>query len=420
MSGPFHLGPNTSKSGNPFFSDLQAAELIPIKFSPQRYFASPRSVLRKIRPNPRVIEKSVWAKLVYAGQNIEQDDLPSVMYPIEMVRAIAAIWLFTAIRSDEVARLTVGCIEWPATPIRDCDTGKIIPTDAVCYLQIPVNKTTGEFRKPISPYVGKMIAEWEAIRPKQPRRLDEKSASMVDYLFSIRGKKISKDYVNNTLIPLLCKKVGLDPVDQRGPITSHRARATIATYLGNCENPMSLIQLMKWLGHSNPDSTRNYVQADVGKMAVKVAENSFFQQNLASIPVIIDTDAICNGSAADGAPWKYFDLGHGLCKLTEWSSCRYRMVCAKCDYFEPKDSMHVQLLEANGNLSKMLEFIELDEEERQLVEQGLTINQELLSRLKTEPTPSGQTPDQLPADEDMQMTRTVHLVQREADVTLSH
>lgn len=394
-----------------FFIDIHSAELIPIQFSPQRYFSTPRSVRRKIKPNPRVIDKGIWAKLVWAGQHLEEADLPSVRYPLEMVRAVAAVWLFTALRSDEIARLVKGCVEWQATPIHDTDTGKVIETDAVCYLQVPVNKTTGEFKKPVAPYVGKMIDAWQAVRPNQPASLDAKSASMVDYLFSVRGKNISKAYINNVLIPLLAKKAGFDPSDHRGPITSHRARATIATYLGNSENSMTLIQLMKWLGHANPDSTRNYVQADVSKMAVKVAEGSFFQQNLASIPVIIDTDAIRDGSAAGGAPWKYFDLGHGLCKLSEWSSCRHRMACAKCDYFEPKDSMRIQLLEANGNLNKMLEFVALGEDERQLVEQGLTINQELLSRLQKEPTPSGQTPIELRQSvETVRVTGTVHMV----------
>lgn len=393
-----------------FFIDLQVAEKIPVRFSPQHYMTTPRTVLRKITPDPRVIDKTIWAKLVWAGQNLEESDLPARMYPLAFVRAVAAVWLFTALRSDEVSRLTVGCIEWPQTDIKDMETGRTLPSDSVCYLLIPPNKTTGAFRKPVAPYVGKTIQEWQLVRPTQSSQLDEKGAEMVDYLFSVRGKKVSKNYINNVLIPMLCRKGGLSLNDHRGPITSHRARATIATYLGNCENPMTLIQLMKWLGHRNPDSTRNYVEADVSKMAVKVADGSFFQQNLASVPVIIDSEAIRNQETT----WKYFDLGHGLCKLSEWSSCRHRMACARCDFFEPKDSMRFQLLEANGNLTKMLEFVALGNDERQLVEQGLTINQELLSRLQSEPTPSGQTPEQLHCSAcQLAATTTVHLVKQE-------
>jgi len=91
---------------------------------------------------------------------------------------------------------------------------------------------------------------------------------------------------------------------------------------------MSLWQLMRWLGHRTEETTRHYVDADIPKVAVKVAEGSFLQQNLASIPVLID-NAVVSGSASWGHPWKFFDLGHGYCTLPEWAACRHRMACAK-------------------------------------------------------------------------------------------
>ena len=206
------------------------------------------------------------------------------------------------------------------------------------------------------------------------------------------------------------------PLDQRGRVTSHRARATIATFLGNCENPMSLWQLMRWLGHRTEATTRNYVDADITKVAVKVAEGSFLQQNLASIPVLIDNDAVMSGAASSGQPWKYFDLGHGYCTLPEWAACRHRMACAKCDFYQPKHSTKMQLLEANGNLTRMLEFVTLGEEERKLVEQGITLNQALLDRLADEPTPAGPTPRELQSGKRKplpMLTGTVGLVQPE-------
>jgi hypothetical protein len=121
---------------------------------------------------------------------------------------------------------------------------------------------------------------------------------------------------------------------------------------------------------------------------------------------------VLTGAAAKGEPWKYFDLGHGFCKLSEWSSCRHRMACARCDFFEPKDSLKMQLIEANGNLSKMLEFVALGDEEKRLVEQGVVINTELLARLQREPTPSGQTPEEMHRGAtDVSLTSTVHLIE---------
>ncbi|MBO0780855.1 MAG: tyrosine-type recombinase/integrase [Ktedonobacteraceae bacterium] len=254
-----------------FFKDLQESELIPSRFNPDRYLGLPRSVRQKIGPNPRVIDQALWAKLVWAGQHLEQDDLSSSIYPLEMIRAVAAVWLFTALRSDEISRLQLGCIEWPATAIVDPETGKRIRADEICYLHVPVNKTAPAFKKPVAPYVGKMIAAWERARSPQDTALDQKSAEQVSFLFSMRGRRLGQSYINSVLIPLLAAKANVPPLDHRGQITSHRARATIATFLGNCENPMSIFQLMRWLGHRTAETTRYYVDADMTKVAVKVA-----------------------------------------------------------------------------------------------------------------------------------------------------
>ncbi len=283
-------------------------------------------------------------------------------------------------------------------------------------LHIPANKTSPAFKKPVAPYVGKMIAAWDLLRPSQNPVLDRKDAEMVEYLFSLRDQRMGKAYINKVLIPLLATKANVPPLDQRGRVTSHRARATIATFLGNCENPMSLWQLMRWLGHRTEETTRNYVDADITRVAVKVAEGSFLQQNLASIPVLIDNDAVVSGVASQGQPWKFFDLGHGYCTLPEWAACRHRMACAKCDFYEPKQSSKMQLLEANGNLTRMLELVTIGEEERKLVEQGIVLNQSLLSRLADEPTPAGPTPRELHSGKRKPLpvlTETVGLVQQE-------
>ena len=173
---------------------------------------------------------------------------------------------------------------------------------------------------------------------------------------------------------------------------------------------------MRWLSHRTEETTRHYVDTDMTKVAVKVAEGSFLQQNLASIPVLIDNDAITSGAALQGQPRKFFDLGHGYCTLPEWAACRHRMACAKCDFYQPKSSTKMQILEANGNLTRMLEFVTLGKEERKLVEQGIALNQTLLSRLADEPTPAGPTPHELQSRKQKPLpvlTETVGLVQQE-------
>ncbi len=48
--------------------------------------------------------------------NLSQVDLPETrsgnFYPLELVRAITLSWFFSRQRSDEIARLRIGCIRW--------------------------------------------------------------------------------------------------------------------------------------------------------------------------------------------------------------------------------------------------------------------------------------------------------------------
>ena len=74
-------------------------------------------------------------------------------------------------------------------------------------------------------------------------------------LLAYRGERIGEKYVNQVLIPMLCRKAGVPREDVRGQITGHRARATIASQLYNAKDPMSLFELQAWLGHSSPHST---------------------------------------------------------------------------------------------------------------------------------------------------------------------
>src|SRR6266545_2821124 len=104
-----------------------------------------------------------------------------------------------------------------------------VPADAVCFLHVPVNKTNTAFWKPVYALVGRYITAWEQQHPPQPRALDEKTNELVDLLFSYRGGGIGTRYLNTVLIPLLCDKAGLPRADARRAITSHRARATIAS-----------------------------------------------------------------------------------------------------------------------------------------------------------------------------------------------
>src|SRR5437868_6067804 len=170
------------------------------------------------------------------------------------------------------------------------------------------------YTKPVHPLVGQRINEWEKVRPsEQPRQVDGKTSATVPFLFSYRGTRVAKAYINRFLIPHLCRKANIPEQDSRGAITSHRARATIASMLYNAKNPLDIFQLQKYLGHKALSSTQHYAQVDPTKLASDVAKANYFEQNMATIEVLLDQEAIMNGQASRGEVWKYYDLGHGYC-----------------------------------------------------------------------------------------------------------
>jgi integrase len=384
-----------------FFRDCQEWGWIAIRFNPSRVLQSPRSLRNLIGPDPKAVERDRWAKLLWAAMNLEREDLPTtagkvLVYPLEMVRALAVVWCFAALRSDEIVRLRVGCVRWQYEDVMVPETGETLPKDAICFLDIPVNKTMTAYTKPVHPLVGQRITEWEQLRPsEQPRQVDAKTSERVPFLFSYRGMRVAKAYINRFLIPLLCRKANIPEQDSRGAITSHRARATIASQLYNAREPLDIFQLQKYLGHKRLSSTQSYLQVDPTKLANDVVKAGYLEQNLATIEVLLDQEAIMNGEAARGGDWKWYDLGHGFCANPFWAECAHRMACARCPYYRPKTATMEQLVEGKANLVRMLEFVQLTEDEKLLVTQGIELHQALIEKLADVPTPAGPTPREL-------------------------
>jgi integrase len=387
-----------------FLRDCQEWGWIPIRLNPHRALRTPRSIKSLIGPKPRLVDKDLWAKILWAAMNLQSEDLPVTgsdlpAYPLEMVRAIAMVWCFAALRSDEIVRLRVGCIRWQHEDVMVPETGETLPRDAICFLDIPVNKTSTAYTKAVHTLVGKRINEWEQLRPsKQLQEIDGKTSEAVQFLFFYRGQRISSSYINRSLIPVLCRKANIPEKDSRGKITSHRARSTIASMLYNAKQPLDIFQLKEYLGHKHLSSTQSYVEVDQTKLALDVAKAGYLEQNLATIEVLLDQNAVMSGAAARGESWKYYDLGHGLCTNPFWADCAHRMACAKCSFYRPKDSLKDQLIEGKANLVRMLEFITLSEDEQVLVKEGVELHQELIDRLADVPTPDGTTPKELEAN----------------------
>ena len=377
------------KSMRTFFSDCQEWGWIAKHFNPARTLATPKSVRSAIGPNPRVIDDAIWAKIVWAGLNLTDADLLKSnkmggkdnwkYYPPAMIRALAIVWLFSGLRRDEIMRLRVGCIRWQTNNTEKSE-------QKICMLDVPVNKTGTAFTKPVDSIIGVLINAWEAMRPTQSHWLDTKTGEKVQLLFSHRSKRLGLVYINKTLIRLLCHKAGVPQNDARGPITSHRARATIASQLYNAKEPLTLFELQDWLGHRSPESTRHYTTISPTVLAKSYAKAGYFARNIRAVEVLIDKEVI-EGNRAELEPWKHYDLGHGYCSYDFFEQCPHRMACARCDFYTPKESTKAQLLEGKANLLHLRQEIPLTDLEISAVEGDLSAYEELINKLSKIPSP---------------------------------
>ena len=159
----------------------------------------------------------------------------------------------------------------------------------------------------------------------------------------------------------------------RGPITSHRARSTIASMLS---------------------STQHYVEITPLRQAKALQDADYFGRVLRTVEVLVDKDAVTSGAAATGAPWLYYDLGHGYCTHPYFSQCAHRLVCAKCTFYRPKAEMAAFLAQAKDHLVRLREDIALTEEERAVVDEDLAGYEHLLATLVDVPALDGSTPRQ--------------------------
>jgi hypothetical protein len=207
---------------------------------------------------------------------------------------------------------------------------------------------------------------------------------------------IGKSYLNDYVIPALCRKAGIPESDSRGALTSHRARSTIATQLLNAREPLSLTDLQQWLGHKHASSTRHYAAILQRTLTSAYKKADYFARNVRTIQVLVDRDSILTGAATEGAqPWKYYDLGGGYCGYDFFAKCPHRMACAHCDFYTPKASSKGQLLAVKAGVEQMLEELDLTDEERAALEGDRDALAALTERLAHVPTPAGPTPKEL-------------------------
>lgn len=299
-------------------------------------FKLPEQVRAALQPNPKDIQEDTWFKLIWAACTLTKDKLltwkQSPKYPLAYFRAACLIWVTAARRSDEIRRLSVGCIrrEW-APEMRDEQGQQIEPAEELCYLRVPTNKMRGEFYVPIPAYVADAIGVWESVRP--PRQVDledRKTRKSTTYLFQYRNDLMGQNFLNKHAIPLLCKLAGVSETDVVGRITSHRARATTATWMGKMG--MAPADIGKLLGHTNPArSLPWYLREDKHHLGRAYRKANPLERYVAAI---LDTNA-----HARQEPCVFYYLADGpdgrprMCGNPHFSHCIHQMMCIECEAF---------------------------------------------------------------------------------------
>lgn len=371
-----------------FFRDCRKWDWFSVPFDPNDDLATPNSVLRKRMRKPRPIAPAEWTKLEEAGLSLTQEDLPisnlalvkrnnatsCSWYPLAMVRAMALVWLFTGLRSDEIRRLQVGCIR-PALGEENKSNSSSPP--AICSLTVPVGKSGSGYIKPIPGVVGEAIKNWEKIRPAVPKHWDYNTAEAVDFLFVWKGKQIGPKYLNRIIISMLCRKAGIPNEDTLGKFNSHRARHTLAFLLSNAPTPMSDSDLQDWLGQLSEDSLRWYLGINIRKLEEAYAAANHVSIDKRQLEQLKKPATKEGKLPAEGKSMPSVDLGHGFCTYAFFDACSQRKPCTNCSFYKPKASLLSQAHEVKSQFTRMLHHLPLSHEIRQAIEEGIALNEKL-------------------------------------------
>lgn len=373
----------------PHAVDGAPARTIPIRFKPGRALATPRAVADQIQPDPRDIALPLWYKLAYAAATLSQADLDRrgmERYPLALYRALGLLWVTAARRPNELARLRVGCVRREWDPAMLAEDGEPLgrAEGEFCYLQVPLNKTTGPFWIWIPTYTADAIASWARERPAlQGQQRDPKDQHLVDLLFAVRERAIDgQRFLNRQLIPLLCSAAGVPEADARGQITGHRGRSTRATLLRRLGVPLA--DIAAYLGHTNDQTVRHYARTDDTQLALTIKQAD---ERSRLVDVLFDPRA-----NVVGQPSVFFFLGRGsdgtprYCANPAWASCPHRLACLKCRMFVGGTA--AELLEAREGVLRLVATVPMNPEEQAAATGDAARLEERLDELRGIPPPA--------------------------------
>ncbi len=305
--------------------------------------------------------------------------------------------------------------------------GDLIVTALTAASTIPVGLELGRWQGRLLPYLPQLPLEWAALAlavgawlisapikrpPTQlvvlaaaPRVLLVGAAAHRDLVHPTPARAIGVErrpksalFVNPTSLWVTAVAFATDFAPAPGPWTSAARSPAIAP--ARRSPPSSTTPRTRCRSSSckpgsdsaRRSSTQHYARITPVTLTKAYTDAGYFARNVRTIEVLLDRDAITNGSAGSGGPFEFYDLGHGYFTYTFFEQCPHRMACARCDFYLPKESSQAQLLEAKDGLQRMLVQIPLTDTERAAVEGDTTAIDRLLATLADTPTPTGDGP----------------------------
>jgi integrase len=341
----------TDLSKRPHAVDGAPARRIKLDFDPKEALAAPAHIRKALDvASPRDIDLQVWAKLTIAAATLSQSDLPQgTRNPLSFYRAVGLIWVTTARRPNEIARLQLDCVraDWDVGMLDEdgqpverlpavSSNGQAGRSDAgsnntkIHYLQIPAGKNRGAFWIWVPDYVVDAIEIWKQERPSNQRKiLDRKDRESVDYLFCYQDTRVGYAFINESLIPVLCARAGVESEDAKGRITGHRGRSTRLTLLRS--RGVGLDDLAEYAGHANNRTIRRYARQQPFQLHRIIRDADDVSR---IIEGVIDMQA-----AAHGLPALRWFIGYDAdgepqyCANQIYHTCPHRLECSKCSMF---------------------------------------------------------------------------------------
>jgi hypothetical protein len=145
------------------------------------------------------------------------------------------------------------------------------------------------------------------------------------------------------------------------------------------------LEVMRWLGHRRLASGQHYIALTPTRLMTAFHKSSKLTETLRTVSVLVD------GRPEAGQPILRYDLGHGWCTNPAYAMCAHRMACARCSFYEPADAFADTLARQKSRYVRMLQQLDLTEDERAAVTGDLEATDRLVSRLANQPTPDAKS-----------------------------